>query len=256
MILSGGHAGDGERQRFRAEAEAVARLQHPNIVQVHEVGEHEGLPYAALEFVEGGTFAERLKRGPVSPREAAEVIATLAGAMHLAHSRNIIHRDLKPANILLDAEGSPKVTDFGLVRQLDSDIGQTQTGAVVGTPSYMSPEQAAGESKHAGPAADVYALGAIMYECLTGRPPFQGTSMVATLDMVRNQEPVAPHLLRPGVPADLETICLKCLRKEPEKRYASADALANDLRRWQRREPIRARPIPTWERAPAVGATP
>jgi serine/threonine protein kinase len=207
MILGGGHAGEGERQRFRSEAEAVARLQHPNIVQVHEVGEHQGLPYAALEFVEGGTFAERLKRSPVNPREAAEVIATVAGAMHLAHSRNIVHRDLKPANILLDANGSPKVTDFGLARQLDSDTGQTQTGAAVGTPSYMSPEQAAGESKHVGPAADVYALGVILYECLTGRPPFQGASAVATLDMVRSQEPVAPHLLRARVPADLETIC-------------------------------------------------
>jgi WD40 repeat protein/Flp pilus assembly protein TadD len=248
MILSGGHAGEGERQRFRAEAEAVARLQHPNIVQVHEVGEHEGLPYAALEFVEGGTLAERLKRGPVTPHQAAEVIATVAGAMHLAHSRNIVHRDLKSANILLDANGSPKVTDFGLARRLDSDIGQTQTGAAVGTPSYMSPEQAAGESKHVGPPADVYALGAIFYECLTERPPFQGASAVATLDLVRNQEPVAPHLLRAGVPADLETICLKCLRKEPAKRYASADALANDLRRWQRGEPIRARPVSTWER--------
>jgi WD40 repeat protein/tetratricopeptide (TPR) repeat protein len=248
MILSGGHADEGERQRFRSEAEAVARLQHPHIVQVHEVGEHEGLPYAALEFVEGGTFARRLKRGPVPPREAAEVIATLAGAMHLAHSRNIVHRDLKPANILLDASGAPKVTDFGLARQLDSDLGQTQTGTAVGTPSYMAPEQAAGDSKHVGPAADVYALGAILYECLTGRPPFQGTGAVATLDMVRNQEPVAPHLLRAGTPRDLETICLKCLRKEPEKRYASADALANDLRRWQRGEPIRARPVPLWER--------
>ncbi|WP_165227218.1 protein kinase domain-containing protein [Aquisphaera insulae] len=261
MILSGGHAGEVERLRFWAEAEAVARLQHPNIVQVHEVGEHEGLPYAALEFVEGGTFAQRLKRGPVSPREAAEVIATLAGAMHLAHTRNIIHRDLKPANILLDANGSPKVTDFGLARQLDSDIGQTQTGTTLGTPSYMSPEQAAGESKHVGPAADVYALGAILYECLTGRPPFQASSIVATLDMVRSQQPVAPHLLRAGVPADLETICLKCLRKEPEKRYSSADSLADDLRRWQRGEPIRARPVPLWEqlllwawRRPALAA--
>jgi WD40 repeat protein/tetratricopeptide (TPR) repeat protein len=261
MIRSGGHADDDERQRFRSEAEAVARLQHPNIVQVHEVGEHEGLPYAALEFVEGGTFAARLNRSQVHPREAAEVIATLARAMHLAHSRNIIHRDLKPANILLDANGSPKVTDFGLARRLDSDVGQTQTGAAVGTPSYMSPEQAAGESKHVGPAADVYALGAILYECLTGRPPFLGSSLVATLDMVRSQEPVAPHVLRGGVPTDLETICLKCLRKEPEKRYASADALANDLGRWQRGEPILARPVPLWERAllwarrrPAVAA--
>ncbi len=226
----------------------MARLQHPNIVQVHEVGEHEGLPYAALEFVDGGTLAQRLQRGPLSPREAAELIATVAGAMHLAHSRNIVHRDLKPANILLDANGSPKVTDFGLARRLDSDLGQTQTGAAVGTPSYTSPEQAAGESKHVGPAADVYALGAILYQCLTGRPPFQGTSAVATLDMVRSQEPVAPHLLRAGVPADLETICLKCLRKEPEKRYASAEELANDLRRWHRGEPIRARPVPQWER--------
>ncbi len=248
MILSGGHAGEGERQRFRSEAAAVARLQHPNIVQVYEVGEHEGLPYAALEFIEGGTLAQRLKLSPVSPREAAEVVATLAEAMQLAHSRNIVHRDLKPANILLDANGSPKVTDFGLARQLDSDIGQTQTGTAVGTPSYMSPEQAAGESKHVGPAADVYALGAILYECLTGRPPFLDSSVVATLDMVRSQEPVAPHLLRTGVPADLETICLKCLRKEPEKRYASADALANDLHRWLRGEPIRARPVPMWER--------
>src|SRR5262249_12450548 len=176
MILSGDHAGEGERLRFRAEAEAVARLQHPNIVQVHEVGEHEGLPYAALEFVEGGTFAERLKRGPISSREAAEVIATVAGAMHLAHSRNIVHRDLKPANILLDANGAPKVTDFGLARQLDSDIGQTQTGMAVGTPSYMSPEQAAGESKHVGPAADLDALGAIFDPLRNVLPPVLGSS--------------------------------------------------------------------------------
>src|SRR5262249_46724638 len=206
MILSGGHADESARQRFRAEAEAVARLQHPNIVQVHEVGEHEGLPYAALELVEGGSLAERLKRSPVPPREAAELIATVAGAMHLAHSRNIVHRDLKPANILLDANGAPKVTDFGLARQLDSDSSQTQTGTAVGTPSYMSPEQAAGESKHVGPAADVFALGAILYECLTGRPPFQGTSIVATLDMVPSQEPLAPPFPPPPLPAHLPPI--------------------------------------------------
>ena len=249
MILGGGHVGDEERKRFRSEAEAVARLQHPNIVQVYEVGEHEGVPYAALEFVEGGTFAQRLKQNQISPRESAEVIATVAAAMHLAHSRNIVHRDLKPTNILLDANGSPKVTDFGVARQLDSDYGQTQTGMVVGTPSYMAPEQAAGETKHVGPAADVYALGAILYECLLGRPPFQGGTVVATLEMVRNREPVAPRTLRAKVPADLQTICLKCLRKEPEKRYASADALASDLLRWQQGEPIRARPVPAWERA-------
>jgi eukaryotic-like serine/threonine-protein kinase len=247
MILVGGHADDDTRHRFRAEAEAVARLQHPNIVQVHEVGEHDGLPYAALEYVEGGTFAQKLLGGPLPPRDAARVVETLARAMQLAHSRNIVHRDLKPANVLLDAGGSPKVTDFGLARQLD-DISQTQTGAVIGTPSYISPEQADGNNNYVGPATDVYALGAILYECLSGRPPFQGHSIVATLDMVRSQEPVAPRTLRPRIPADLETICLKCLRKEPETRYASADALADDLLRWQRGEPIAARPVHLGER--------
>lgn len=247
MILSGGHADEHDRLRFRAEAEAVARLQHPNIVQVHEVGEHDGLPYAALEFVDGGSLAQKLKKHPLSPRESAKLVETIARAMQLAHSRNIIHRDLKPANILLDAAGSPKVSDFGLARQLD-DISHTQTGSVLGTPSYMSPEQVTGDTKHVGPAADVYSLGAILYECLCGHPPFQGGSVVATLDMVRDQQPVAPRLLRTGIPIDLETICLKCLRKEPEKRYASAEALADDLLRWQRGEPIAARPVSLPER--------
>jgi formylglycine-generating enzyme required for sulfatase activity len=234
--------------RFRLEAEAVARLQHPNIVQVFEVGEAGGHPYCALEFVEGGSLADKLAGKPLPVREAARLVEALAQAVQLAHSRNVVHRDLKPANVLLAADGTPKITDFGLARQLDSDSGQTQAGAVMGTPSYMAPEQASGRSHHAGPAADVYALGAILYECLSGRPPFKGKTVVETLDQVRTQEPAPPSRWRAGVPLDLETICLKCLRKEPEKRYASAAELADDLVRYQRGEPIQARPAGRCER--------
>jgi WD40 repeat protein len=249
MILAGGHADDRERARFRAEAEAVARLQHANIVQIHEVGEAGGLPYCALEYVEGGSLARKLAGGPLPPAEAARLVEVLARAMQLAHSRNVVHRDLKPANVLLSADGTPKVTDFGLARQLDSDSGQTQSGAILGTPSYMAPEQAGGQAHAAGPPADVYALGAILYECLTGRPPFKGASLADTLEQVRHQQPVPPSRLRPGLPRDLEVICLKCLRKEAERRYTSAEALADDLRRWQAGEPIRARPVGGGERA-------
>src|SRR5215471_17012300 len=182
-MLAAGHPHLAERARFRAEAEAVARLQHANIVQIHEVGEAAGRPFFALEYVAGGSLAERLAGQPLSPRDAARLVAALAEAMHLAHSRNLVHRDLKPANVLLaGAAGTPvgqcrpKVTDFGLVRQLDADSGQTFDGAVMGTPSYMAPEQAEGRARSAGPAADVYALGAVLYECLTGRPPFQGAT--------------------------------------------------------------------------------
>jgi serine/threonine-protein kinase len=260
-----------ERARFRAEAEAVARLQHPNIVQIHEVGEADGRPFIALEYLAGGSLAERLAKQLLPPRDAAVLLAALADAMHLAHSRNLVHRDLKPANILLapvqnsecriqNADGTsphsafdlqsaiPKVTDFGLARQLDADSGQTFDGVVIGTPSYMAPEQAEGRARAAGPAADVYALGAILYECLTGRPPFAGATALETLEQVRSREPVAPSSLNRQTPRDLETICLKCLRKEPEQRYASARELADDLGCFVRGEPVAARPVGTPER--------
>jgi eukaryotic-like serine/threonine-protein kinase len=243
MILAGGHAGSRELARFRVEAEAVARLQHPNIVQIHEVGAADGRPYCALEFVEGGSLAQKLVGQPLPAREAARLVEALAQAMQLVHNRNVVHRDLKPANVLLATDGTPKVTDFGLARQLDSDGGQTQSGAVMGTPSYMAPEQASGQAHEAGPAADTYALGAILYACLTGRPPFQGKTVVETLDKVRTQEPAPPSRWQSRVPLDLDTICLKCLSKEPGKRYSSALALAEDLRRFLDGELILARPV-------------
>ncbi len=249
MVLVGGHIGPEHLARFRIEAEAVARLQHPNIVQIHEVGESGGRPYFAMEFVEGGSLAGKLAEGPMPAPEAARLAEALARAMHLAHSRNVVHRDLKPANVLLAADGTPKITDFGLARQTDTDSGETKAGAIMGTPSYMAPEQASGHAHEAGPVADVYALGAILYDCLAGRPPFKGDTALATIVMVRTQEPTPPSRWRAGVPPDLETICLKCLRKEPENRYASAAELADDLGRYQRGEPILARPVGRAERA-------
>ena len=229
--------------RFRIEAEAVARLQHPNIVQIHEVGEAEGYPYCALEFVVGGNLANKLDGRPMPPREAASLVESLARAMHLVHSRNVVHRDLKPANILLTDDGTPKITDFGLARQTDDDSGETKNDAVMGTPSYMAPEQASGLAHEAGPAADVYAMGAILYECLAGRPPFKGRTVFETLDQVRTRDVTEPSAFSPGVPLDLDTICLKCLRKEPESRYSSAAALADELARFRQGEPILARPV-------------
>jgi tRNA A-37 threonylcarbamoyl transferase component Bud32 len=249
MVLAGGHAGPDRLARFRTEVEAVARLAHPNIVPVYQVGEHQGLPYFAMEHLAGGSLADRLAKGPLPAREAACLVEVLARAMQHAHERGIVHRDLKPANVLLKRDGEPKITDFGLAKVLGEDGEATRTGAIMGTPAYLAPEQAEGRSKAVGPAADVYALGATLYECLTGHPPFRGENTLDTLEQVRGREPVPPRQLRPRLERDLETICLHCLRKEPGKRYASAAELADDLRRHLNGEPVRARPVPWWERA-------
>jgi tRNA A-37 threonylcarbamoyl transferase component Bud32 len=249
MILAGAHAGDDDRRRFLTEAEAVARLQHPNIVQIHELGEADGHPFLALELCPGGSLADKLAGTPLPPQEAARVAEQLARAVHHAHGKGIVHRDLKPANVLLAEDGTPKVTDFGLAKRVEVGSGQTASGAILGTPSYMAPEQAAGSSKRVGPAADVYALGAILYECLTGRPPFKAAALAETLLQVLSEEPASVRQLQPGVPADLETICHRCLQKEAPNRYGSAAELADDLRRFQKEEPILARPVGRVEKA-------
>jgi tRNA A-37 threonylcarbamoyl transferase component Bud32 len=249
MILAGGHASATELARFRTEAEVIARLGHPGIVQIYEVGEHNGLPYLALEFCAGGSLSAKLNGTPLPTDRAAALMEQLAHAIDAAHRQQVIHRDLKPGNVLLVADGAPKITDFGLAKKLDDTAGRTQTGAVLGTPSYMAPEQAGGRTRDIGPATDVYALGAILYECLTGRPPFKAAETLDTVFQVLTDEPVPPTRLQPKVPRDLETICLTCLHKEPAKRYASAAALAEDLRRFGAGEPIVARPVGLVERA-------
>jgi WD40 repeat protein/serine/threonine protein kinase len=243
MILSGAHAGSQELARFRSEAEKTARLQHPHIVQIFEVNEHEGRPYFSLEYISGGSLAQKLNGTPLPGRQAAELLETLSRAMQAAHQAGIIHRDLKPGNILLTTEGMPKIADFGLAKRLNAETQQTPSGAVLGTPSYMAPEQALGKSKTLGPAVDVYALGAILYEMLTGRPPFKGESSWDTVQQVLAGDPVPPRRLQPNVPRDLETICLKCLQKEAHKRYASAAALGDDLRRFLEGRPILGRQV-------------
>ena len=261
MILAGEYAGEREVARFRTEAEAVARLQHPNIVQIFEVGEHDGHPYFSLEFVDGGSLAQKLDGTPLPPQQAARLVETLARAMHAAHQAGVVHRDLKPANVLLTADGTPKITDFGLAKKLEDAAGPTGSNAIMGTPSYMAPEQAGGDSNKVGPPADVYALGAILYELLTGRPPFKAATPLDTVLQVVNDEPVPPRKLQSKTPRDLDTICLKCLQKAPGKRYATAADLAEDLRRFQAQEPIQARPVGRLERGvkwakrrPAVAA--
>jgi formylglycine-generating enzyme required for sulfatase activity len=262
MIRAVEHAGPTERLRFQIETEAVARLQHPHIVQLYEAGEVRGRPFFSLEFCDGGTLTEQLKKLRPSPREAAGLIETLARAMHYAHLRGVVHRDLKPGNVLLAGpERVAKITDFGLAKRIDAEAREaSQSGAIMGTAAYMAPEQAAGKVRDTGPAADVYALGALLYECLAGQPPFDGPQHVV-LASVLNDEPVPPSRLGAKVPADLETICLKCLSKQPARRYASAEELANDLRRFRAGEPIRARPVGaverTWKwakRRPALAA--
>ncbi|MDB5295319.1 MAG: serine/threonine protein kinase, partial [Phycisphaerales bacterium] len=249
MLLSGAFAGRLEVARFTREAEAVAGLRHPNVVQVHDVGDHEGRPYFTMEFVEGGSLAEKLAGAPQPAAAAAALLFTLAGAVQAAHDGGVVHRDLKPSNVLLTADGTPKISDFGLARRFEDSAALTLTGARVGTPSYMAPEQAAGTAGAVGPPADVYALGAILYEMLTGRPPFRGETALETQRQLVTEEPVRPSRLNPKVPRDLETICLTCLRKDPHRRYATAAALAQDLRRFERREPIAARATGQFERA-------
>jgi serine/threonine protein kinase len=261
MILVG--APPSDLARFRTEAEAVASLEHPNIIRIYEVGECDGHPYLVLEWADGGNLAEHLSRGPLPARSAAQLLLPLARAAAFAHARGIVHRDLKPANILLavgqpfQADSSsvrlesltyiPKIADFGLAKRLGIEQGQTQTGDVLGTPYYMAPEQAAGRTRRVGPATDVYALGTILYQMLTGRPPFVGSSVLETLEQVCEHDPVPPSRLQPAVSHDLEVICLKCLQKSPTDRFVSADELAADLAAYLKGEPIRARPLSTRE---------
>jgi serine/threonine protein kinase len=243
MIREGALAGPEHLRRFLIEAEAAAQFQHPNLARVYEVGEHEGMPYIAMEFAEGGGLDKKLAAQPLPPREAAELVRTLADAVHYAHEKRIVHRDLKPANIVLTADGRPLITDFGLAKRLDSGTAMTVSEQVLGTAGYMAPELAEGQAKHVGPAADIYALGAILYETLTGMPPLRGATWYDTAHAVLNEEPIPPTLRQPDVPADLETICLKCLEKKNEDRYPSARGLAEDLRRFLENETILAAPI-------------
>ncbi|HMP01534.1 MAG TPA: protein kinase [Gemmatales bacterium] len=260
LKLVGGIASATDLARFRAEAEAVAALRHPNIVQIYAIGEAGGRPFVAFEYVEGGTLAQQLHGLPCNPHTAAALIVTLAEAMHFAHQQGIVHRDLKPSNVLAGQGGGEpiapgesglrrlrpqglKIADFGLAKRLDQDESQTKTGLVMGTPEYMAPEQAAGQSRFIGPAADIYALGAVLYEMLTGRPPHRGVLPMDTLLQVLNDDPIRPRRLIPNLPRDLETICLKCLEKDPLRRYATAQSLADDLRRFLKDQPIQARPL-------------
>ena len=241
MLISGAYAGPRERARFQREAEAVASLPHANIVQVYDVGDHGGWSYFTMEYVEGGSLAQKLLGTPQPARQAATLLITLAQAVQVAHRAGIVHRDLKPANILLAPDGTPKITDFGLARHFDKGPTASVSGAPIGTPSYMAPEQVIGKAGTIGPAADIYALGAVLYEMLTGRPPFRAETATETERQVIALEPVPPARLNPKVPRDLETICLKCLHKDPARRYATAGALAEDVRRFVEGLPIRAR---------------
>ena len=241
-----------EVSRIRTEAEAIARLSHPNIIQIFEIGQYQGSAYLALELAEQGTLSQKLQQFPFTAVGAAELVETLARALHHAHQRHVIHRDLKPANILFASDGTPKITDFGLAKVLhDSKViglDATCTGEAMGTPRYMAPEQAAGQHDRVGPATDVYALGTLLFECLTGRAPFVAASVIDTLFKIRTEDPISPSRLQPSTPRDLETICLHCLEKDPGHRYATAEELADDLRRFRNCEPIRIRPTSCWEK--------
>ena len=248
MVLAGQFASQAEVQRFHAEAEAAAGLDHPGIVPVYEVGQCEGQHFFSMGYVEGRSLAARIADGPLPPREAAELTKTTAEAVHYAHTHGVIHRDLKPANVLLDKTGQPRVTDFGLAKKVQAGPALTMTGQILGTPSYMAPEQAEARMNDIGPVSDVYSLGAILYELLTGRPPFRAATPLETLLQVIATDPGPPRLLNPNVPRDLETICLKCLQKERSLRYPTAEALAADLALFLKNEPIQATSINLLER--------
>jgi serine/threonine protein kinase len=241
MILRGQLASNADLDRFRSEAEAAAKLDHAGIVPVYEVGDVAGRPYFSMKYIEGMTLAERLSNGPLLPREAAKILYNVSRAIHFAHERNVLHRDLKPSNILLDAQQHPHVTDFGLAKQIDDAASLTKTGAVLGTPAYMAPEQAAGARGQIGPHSDVYSLGVILYHMLTGRPPFQAASPVDVVLLVLEQDPVPPRMLNPKADPDLEMIALRCLQKPTDLRYATAAALADDLNAYLHDERISAR---------------
>lgn len=243
LNLAGARATEAEIKRFHTEATAAATLQHPNVVSIHEVGEHEGQHYFSMDYIEGSSLAEVIRRTPLPAERSARYVKTIAEAIHYAHGRGVLHRDLKPHNILIDAADEPRITDFGLARRIEVDADPTVSGAVLGTPSYMPPEQAAGKRWEIGPASDIYSLGAILYDLLTGRPPFRAETPLDTLRQVIDTEPAPPRLLNRKIPRDLETICLKCLAKAPGQRYRSAQELAEDLRRFLEREPIQARPV-------------
>lgn len=248
LILSAAHSTAVERARFQTEAETCAQLQHPNIVQVYEAGEADGLPFLVMEYCPGGSLDDRIKDRTLSPREAAEIIATMAEALEVAHHRGIIHRDLKPANILYAADGTLKIADFGLAKHLDANDENTLTGIILGSLNFMAPEQASGRTKEATAATDVYALGALLYRILTGKPPFQGANEWETVDLILKGDATSVETLLPTVPRDLATICHKCLEKEPDRRYPTAGAMEADLRRFLADQPVGARPVSLWER--------
>src|SRR5437016_2904064 len=241
VISLGQWASKAHLKRFRREAEAAASLDHPSIVPIYEVGERDGSCYFSMKFVEGGQLDEVVRRTPMSIRQAAKLIAKVARTVHYAHEHGILHRDIKPGNILLDAKGEPHLTDFGLARLVESESSVTQTLDVLGTPSYMAPEQALGNNAAVSSATDVYGLGAVLYQLLTGQPPFAGGATYETIKLLLDTEPRQPRLLNPKIDRDLNTICLKCLEKDPKRRYSSALALAEDLERWLKHEPIQAR---------------
>ena len=255
VISLGQWASETHLKRFRREAEAAASLDHPGIVPIHEVGERDGQCYFSMQFIEGGQLDEVVRREPMPIRGAVELIAKVARTVHYAHEHGILHRDIKPGNILLDKNGEPHLTDFGLARLLDTQSSVTRTIDVLGTPSYMAPEQAAGETTKLSKATDVYGLGAVLYQLLTGQPPFAGGTTYETIRLLRDTEPRQPRLLNPKVDRDLSTICLKCLEKDPQRRYSSALALAEDLEHWLKHEPILREAKWTFHTWPQMGPT-